>query len=383
MGVFSSSHRSVSATSTSVDPAQQRRDALEKDALTAAYALKRNTDVREVNLFFMETPGVDVGALARLLAKTGGFVLESDNWNRDAHARLSGIEHTLVGAALQGRPGDCKDAIVAGMQLRTMQHVPHRAAKKSEGEQYTAPVRVRVFARSIVEDRFVLAPTLLGAIDERRPSAAQQLVLGAAETAWAALEADVSVPHSLWVYVRLDPYALEQRMGALDSATATLFRQYHENMDREFVTSLGPFASAHHTAIVEVNATQLATTDIAHNMISVLCAHIQRLHEQGLWGRCDANAFNTNFYLEARRLTVGITVAQRCAVSPPERRGALESAAVEVRRAQSTSLPDSAVAASTSTPTLLRTSSSSSRSLRAVRPTGDNASGSSGRLPKH
>jgi hypothetical protein len=334
-----------------------------------------------------------------MMAKNGAFLLESDSWNKDAHTRLSGIEHTLVDAALHRNLDACKDAIVAGMQLRTMQHIPHPPAAAKSGEkgggekdsEYTAPVRVRVFPRSIVEDRFILTPTLLGVIDERSPTVAQQLVLGAAQTAWAALEADVSVPHSLWVYVRLAEYALQRRMDGLGTDTAALFKHYYENMDREFVTSLGSFASTHHTVVVEVNAHQLATNDIANNVLSLLCTHVQWLHDQGFWGRCDPSSINSTFYLQARRLTAGITIAQHSAIAPPERRAALDTppppSPAEQRRfsppISSTSLPESAVLASTSTPTLLRTSSTSRRVLRPVNPIGDNASGSSGHGRSH
>lgn len=407
MGGALSLHHAASASATAAATTQPREltetelsqlrcAELEHDALAAAHALKRNTDLRQVNLFFMETPGVDVSALARMVAKAGGFLLESDSWNADAHARLSRIDATLVSAALQRNSDACKDAIVAGMLLRAMQHIPHSPPPVASGaavavadakhgkksSEYTAPVRVRVFARSVVEDRFVLAPTLLGAISERSPTSAQQLILGAAQTAWAALEADVSVPHSLWVYVRLNEYALQRRMEELDAATAALFKLYHQNMDREFVTTLGSFAGTHHTVVIEVNAQKLATLDIAHNVLNLLCAHVQLLHEYGFWGRCDASALRTTFYLEKRYLNAGITIAQRCSVSPPEHRPALDAppaAAVSAPTvSSSTSLPESAVVASASTPALVRTSSSTRSMLRAAKPSGDNMSRSSG-----
>lgn len=276
---------------------EELRAELAAAAAAKAHQLQRMAELRQVNLFFMAQPGCDVAECVNILCKAGDMRRERDAWAGDSGARLEPLSAGLVNAVLRRDDEAALRGIMASLVLRISQQVPHSEAKPHA-------VQVRAFAGSVVEDRYVMLPLVLGAIKDNAPTEAQNLAIGTAAVAWGALEKAVSPAHSLWVYLRFSDYAWATRFASsvYTAEAAAACQRYREGMDREFDSPIGAFARTHHTVIVTVNAERMGQADVALDVLCLLCDYVQQLHRDGAWGRLDPSVLQSNEYLRERKL---------------------------------------------------------------------------------
>jgi len=295
-------------------------------AAAKAHDLAGSSTLAQVNVFFMNVPHCDVADCVNLMCKRDqGLTRRRYDWHKSVSDSLIRIEHgsAAAGARAMADTGpearaSAAAALHATIGLMTAQHLPHDAggAARSLGN-------VRFFSRSVVEERYVTLPLMLGAVAPAAPTAEQCLAIGLCDVAWATLERDVSVPHSLWVYLRQTDYAWQERLDILDlpADQRAFCSAYRAGMDNEFNSKIGQFARGHHTAVVHINSPTMAHEDVADDVLAVVCDHVQALHHAGMWGRLEPARIGEVEYLESRQLSaefVKTIGSSSCARQPPQ-----------------------------------------------------------------
>lgn len=276
-----SSKKATDAVVPPPDENELRREKLRQLVAEKIRALQKDVSLGQVNIFFMHQYGFNIYGCVDRICKASGVPLEGPEWLPAANERLSGVARTGLLESLHGAQFSGTKGILAELELAKLQHIPHDVATS----KVKPLVPVRIFQRSIVEYRWALVPTIMGSISADNPSSDQNLVIGAAESGWAALARDVSVRHSIWVYLRMNDNAWQKTMEtAQHNLSQDFYKNYRAIMDAEFVCPIGAFARTHHTLVIDVHSALLDQDDVALDIAGHVFSHIEMLNEHGLWG---------------------------------------------------------------------------------------------------
>lgn len=296
------------------------RAGLETRAAAAARLLLESRTLSEVNLFFLPVLGCNIDDCVNVLCRSAGFVRRRCDTNHLLVDRVQQIDRLLPAAIMNGRREHATAALMAELQLRTAQHLPCNRARAAKDSKEADARTVRVFSSSPVEVRYIAMPLALGPLADSGVTLEQSLVIAGALVAWDALTCDVSVHHSLWVYLRLSDPAWNRLFENSEHSAEfrRLCARYRAEMDREFDSPIGSFAQGHHSVVVSVNSDDLASPDVVLDVLLLLCEHVCRLHDLGMWG-AEPHVMDHD-YLRMRKLNAEFVKAVGSSVSEPARR---------------------------------------------------------------
>ena len=292
------------------------------DARMAGAELRRIAeDYGEFNIVVVEVPGADSELLAQRLAETYGadFVTRSAaHQDADDSASLRTASRALLAAACQAD----LDAMAAALAARANQEIRLYSGLRRGAR------RVRVFAHSYAEERYVMlkyaaamaAAAQPGGSSRRGGSAAEQQlrVLNSLNYSVQSVARQAVPPHlTLWVYARHTERAWADVLRAQPPATHSTLNSLRRLLDQELSVSVGPFFAAHNSACIVADTEHLSATATVADVAQLVERFAVWLRDQGLLlPREQATlprSIATDAYLQQRHMVCTSEAVQRVA----------------------------------------------------------------------